>query len=158
MQRTRKLEDLLTGKEAEISEATHRAVATEERLQKCEQEASKREASSERALAAARKELQSTQEESLRLREDYERRLDEANRATELERAGEDTATSMQRTRKLEDLLTGKETEISEATHRADATEERLQKGEQEASKREASLERALAAARRGLQSAQEES
>ena len=59
----------------------------------------------------------------------------EANRATELERAGEDTATSMPRTRKLEDLLTAKETEISEATHRADAREERLQKGEQEASK-----------------------
>ena len=86
MQRTRKLEDLLTGKEAEISEATHGAVATEERLQKCEQEVSKREASSERALAAARRGLQSTQEESWRLREDYEQRLDEASRTAELER------------------------------------------------------------------------
>ena len=45
---------------------------------------------------------------------------------SELERAREDTATSMQTTRKLEDLLTGKEAEISEATHRAVATEERL--------------------------------
>ena len=49
---------------------------------------------------------------------------------SELERAREDTATSMQRTRKLEDLLTGKEAEISEATHGAVATEERLQKCE----------------------------
>ena len=51
----------------------------------------------------------------------YERRLDET---AELERAREDTATLMQRTRKLEDLLTGKEAEISEATRRAVATEE----------------------------------